>query len=93
MRGKNVRTIAFAQDGSVWVGTTQGLFKLNPLNGQLLGQVPNLPSSRILSIAPDTGHKVWVGTSEGLGWVSQTTGEGNAHLGFVSPVVREARGY
>jgi ligand-binding sensor domain-containing protein len=78
-----VTSIRFAQDKSVWVGTNEGLFKLKPDSGAVLGTVPNLPSSDILSLSPDTGNKVWVGTSEGLAWVSLTTGQVRPHLAFV----------
>ncbi|PSN79114.1 transcriptional regulator, partial [filamentous cyanobacterium CCP4] len=59
-------------------------------SGELLGQVPSLPSGDILALSPNPGNKIWAGTSEGLGWVSLTTGEGNPHWGLVSPTVVEA---
>ncbi|MCG8362137.1 MAG: transcriptional regulator, partial [Pseudanabaenales cyanobacterium] len=68
------------------VGTQVGLLKLNPYNGEIIGEVPNLPSGRILALSPNTGNKVWVGTSEGLAWVSMTTGRAAPHGAFVSPV-------
>jgi ligand-binding sensor domain-containing protein len=75
--------VRFAQDGSVWVGTDNGLLKLKPENGAVLGQIPDLPSSSILSLSPDTGNKLWVGTKEGLVWVSLTTGQVRPHFAFV----------
>ncbi|NET62547.1 MAG: transcriptional regulator, partial [Symploca sp. SIO2E6] len=83
MRGRNVMSISFAQDNSVWVGTDNGLFKLNPYNGAVLGQAGSLPSNNILSLSPDTGNKLWVGTMEGLAWISLTSGRVRPHYAFV----------
>jgi len=91
MRGKNVRAIGFDASQNLWVGTSEGLFHLKSDSGEVLGQVPLLPSSQILAVAPGVGNKVWVGTSEGLGWVSQMTGQGNAHRGLGNPQVLEAQ--
>ena len=72
----------FAKDGSVWVGTTNGLLRLNPNTGAVLDQVTGLPSSRVLTLAPDIGNKLWVGTSEGLAWLMPTMGRAKPHFGF-----------
>jgi ligand-binding sensor domain-containing protein len=59
------------------------LLKLKADSGAVLGQIPNLPSSSVLSLSPDTGNKLWVGTTEGLAWVSLTTGQVRPHFAFV----------
>ncbi len=78
--------IAFDANRNLWVGTRDGLLKLNPYNGAVVGRVPNLPSEHVLSISPDTGNKIWVGTTEGLAWVSTMTGRGTPHGSIVSAV-------
>ena len=82
MRGKSVTSIDFAKTQSLWVGTENGLFKLNPYNGAIVSRVPNLPSAHVLSLATDVSDKLWVGTTEGLAWVSLTTGRANVHEAF-----------
>ncbi|MEO0686929.1 MAG: two-component regulator propeller domain-containing protein, partial [Cyanobacteria bacterium J06649_11] len=86
LRGKNVTSISFAKDKSVWVGTDNGLLRLNPYNGAVLDRVAGLPSSRIISIAPDVGNKLWVGTSEGLAWLMPTMERAQPHLAFTRAV-------
>ena len=83
LQGRNVTTLHFDKDKTVWVGTTTGLLRVNPFNGAVGGEIPYLPSSRILSVAPDTGGKLWVGTTEGLGWVNTTTFRGHPHQTFL----------
>jgi len=87
LNGRNVTTLHFDQVNSIWVGTTAGLLRVNPFNGATGGEIPYLPSGRILSLAPDTGGKLWVGTSEGLAWVNTTTFRGHPHATFL-PVER-----
>jgi ligand-binding sensor domain-containing protein len=82
LNGRNITSLEFDQVSSLWVGTTTGLLRINPYNGVSGGEIPNLPSSRILAIAPDTGGKLWVGTSEGLGWVNTKTFQGHTHQTF-----------
>ena len=75
-----------AQDASVWVGTSNGLLRLTPHTGALLDQVPGLPSSRVLAIAPDVGNKVWIGTTEGLAWLMPNMKQAKPHFGFTRAV-------
>lgn len=84
LKGRDVTALHFDQVNSIWVGTTTGLLRVNPFNGATGGEIPNLPSGRILSLSPDTGGKLWVGTSEGLGWVNTTTFKGYPHNTFQS---------
>ncbi len=82
LRGKNVTSVHFAEDGSVWVGTNNGLLRLSPDTGALLDQVTGLPSRQVLTLAPDVGNKLWVGTSEGLAWLMPTMEKARPHFGF-----------
>ncbi len=83
LKGRNITTLGFDNMPTLWVGTTTGLLRINPFNGVAGGEIPYLPSSRILSLAPDAGGKLWVGTSEGLAWVNLTTFRGNPHQTFL----------
>lgn len=87
LQGRNVMALHFDRVNSIWVGTTTGLLRVNPFNGATGGEIPYLPSSRVFSLAPDTGGKLWVGTSEGLAWVSTETFRGKPHATFL-PVGR-----
>ena len=72
LEGQDILSFRFDRVGSAWVGTDQGLVRLNPYNGAVLGQIAGLPSSRVLALSVDTGNKLWVGTTEGLAWVSMS---------------------
>ncbi|NJP12224.1 MAG: hypothetical protein HC866_24450, partial [Leptolyngbyaceae cyanobacterium RU_5_1] len=82
LSGRNVTTVQFDKANTIWVGTSTGLFRVNPFNGATGGSIPYLPSGRVLSLAPDTGGKLWVGTSEGLAWVNLDTFQASPHQGF-----------
>lgn len=84
LQGRNVTALHFDRMSSIWVGTTNGLLRVNPFNGATGGEITNLPSGRIFSLSPDTGGKLWVGTSEGLAWVNTTTFKGQPHQTFRS---------
>jgi ligand-binding sensor domain-containing protein len=77
-----VTAVRFANDGSIWVGTNNGLLRLNPNTGAVLDEVAGLPSSRVLALAPDIGNKLWIGTSEGLAWLMPKLGTAKPHLAF-----------
>lgn len=83
LRGRDVTAVRFAKDGSVWVGTNNGLLRLNPNTGAVLdAEVAGLPSSRVLALAPDIGNKLWIGTSEGLAWLMPKTDSAKPHIAF-----------
>ncbi len=84
LQGRNVTALEFDRANSLWVGTTTGLLRVNPFNGAAGGTIPNLPSDRVLTLAPDAGGKVWVGTSEGLAWVSLQSFKAQTHQTFRS---------
>lgn len=84
LRGRNITALQFDSINSLWVGTTTGLLRVNPFNGATGGEIGNLPSARIFSLAPNVGGKLWVGTSEGLAWVNTRTFQGYPHQTFRS---------
>ena len=73
-----VRALTETPDGMVWVGTDQGLARLDPRNdrwrvfrepsGQAPGRNTALPDNRIRSLLIDSQGRLWVGTIRGLSW-------------------------
>lgn len=70
--------------GMLWVGTDNGLNRLDPASGQVThytaqGQSSSLPHNRIRSLYQDAQGTLWVGTSGGLSrWEPPTQEEGGA---------------
>jgi hypothetical protein len=66
-----VGATAWASDGALWLGTTQGLVRLDPSvlerdRRQYLAGRRYLPDDRVLQIVPDGKAGVWVRTSTGV---------------------------
>lgn len=61
------RTLFESPQGNLWIGTSNGLFVLNPNTNVIrnFNKYDGLPSNDILSLAV-TDSTVWVGTSKGL---------------------------
>ncbi len=57
----------------VWVGTSNGLKQLNPVDGALINQFNGLPSGPVFSLAIDSRDRLLVGTEQGL-FVNTTVG-------------------
>lgn len=51
--------------GSLWVGSRQGLSRINPETGRVMATVP-VPNLFIDSMAQDKVGRIWLGTPEGL---------------------------
>jgi len=80
-----VRALTETPDGTVWMGTDQGLARFDPRSArwnvyrELPGQAPRhntgLPDNRIRALLVDSQGRLWVGTMRGLSWfdsVSET---------------------
>ncbi len=73
-----VRAITESPDGMVWVGTDQGLARLDPrtarwhvyreLPEQAPGRSTSLPDNRVQALLIDSQGRLWVGTMRGLSW-------------------------
>ncbi|MGA3240592.1 MAG: two-component regulator propeller domain-containing protein, partial [Bryobacteraceae bacterium] len=66
---KNVESFAEAADGSLWLGTADGLIRLMPGSGQPLQRITRaqgLTDPTTYSLASDKAGNIWVGT-EGAG--------------------------
>ncbi len=85
LQGRSITDLQFDRTDRLWVGTLNGLFRVNPVSGAIDGQIAaNLPSIRVLSLSVGTAGKLWVGTSEGLAWVSMQTFRTGIHQTFTS---------
>jgi ligand-binding sensor domain-containing protein len=83
IQGRNITSLQMDRTERLWVGSSNGLWRLNVTNGAVEGEVAaNLPSRQIVSLAADSGGKLWVGTSEGLAWVSMQTFRVGGHDTF-----------
>ena len=66
-----VRAIARANDGAVWLGTTQGLMRVDFTaperdRRQYFAGLRYLPDDQVVNLAPDTTRGVWVRTTTGI---------------------------
>ena len=83
-----VLSLSAAEDGKLWLGTTQGLVRFDPATGQAQRYVHNADDKRSLSdnlvVAThiDRAGTLWVGTQAGLNRAS--LGEGTPHFSHYS---------
>jgi ligand-binding sensor domain-containing protein len=61
------------QRGGLWVGSWQGVAKINPATGQILDRV-SVPNQIVGAIAQDKSGRIWVGTYTGLVRLDPQTG-------------------
>ncbi len=66
----NAKSVSWSKDGSVWVGTRDGLLHFDA-DGVLLKGTPVLPGVEIQAVAATEDGRVWVGTAAGLSWFPQ----------------------
>jgi len=73
--GTDYRISALQSDrqGGLWVGSWQGIAKINPATGQILRRV-SLPNQVVGAIAQDKSGRIWVGTYTGLVRLDPRTG-------------------
>ncbi|MCV9386009.1 two-component regulator propeller domain-containing protein [Reichenbachiella ulvae] len=65
---KIIYQILEGHQGYIWVGTDQGLDRIERQTGEIktYGENDEWPSKTIVSIAEDDNHKLWLGTTSGL---------------------------
>ena len=71
------RTIeSLAQDrvGRIWIGTFDGLVRVDPRTDEITAQTFRLPSNRVLALALDGRGFLWAGTDRGLVMLSPDQG-------------------
>ncbi|MHC5832347.1 MAG: two-component regulator propeller domain-containing protein, partial [Nostoc sp.] len=67
---------ALAQDkvGRLWVGSSEGLIRVDPRTNEITAQNLFLPSKRVLSLLLDKRGYLWTGTDNGLALISPDQG-------------------
>lgn len=70
-----VYTLYEDKERNIWMGTTQGLVRLNPENGQTetFNTTHGLPSNSVSAIAGDSMDHLWISTSYGLAHFNKQT--------------------
>lgn len=63
---KKINCLLATNDGDLWVGTDNGMVRLNSADSSITSTVTLLSGMQVLAIARDRDSNVWVGTSEGL---------------------------
>lgn len=64
------------EDGTIWVGTTDGLARVANGEVRLFTAAEGLASNAVLCLAGGRSHTLWVGTKEGFSRVLPATGAG-----------------
>lgn len=65
LAGTQVRSILPARDGSLWVGTTNGLNRFQGQQVERFGREHGLPREYIFALLEDRAGRIWVGTTAG----------------------------
>lgn len=65
LAGDEITSVLSARDGSLWVGTSHGLTRLDSGGSRRLGKDEGLPDDFIFSLHEDSGGVVWVATRQG----------------------------
>jgi hypothetical protein len=68
---ENLTGVTVATDGTVWLGSYDGLMQLKEGRWTYLASKRWLPDNRVTAIAATTNGAVWVGTSKGLAHIFQ----------------------
>ena len=63
-----VSLVAVGSDGTVWVGTYEGLGRLRDGAWSVFTTADDLPNNTVSSVAVGADGTVWAGTDGGLGW-------------------------
>jgi ligand-binding sensor domain-containing protein/signal transduction histidine kinase len=88
LAGDTVRAIAEARDGTLWVGTQNGLSRLQAGTFRTLTESDGLASSFIRTVHAASDGTLWVGTSRGLNRLRGETVETfTARTGLIHDVV------
>jgi ligand-binding sensor domain-containing protein len=69
--------------GDIWVGTLDGLFKINPSTAQITVRIPFVSGQIVQAIAVDPSGKVWAGTPRNVIEINPKT---NKAIARINPV-------
>ncbi len=71
LSGAAVNALHLDTDGTLWVGTENGLVRMLGKATHHFGTEQGLPDSRVLAVACDYTGRLWVGTAEGLAYLER----------------------
>ncbi len=99
LEGSHVSALA-VQGAQLWVGTTEGLYRLNPTDGSQVQYTTadGLPDNRVRALAVDRQGRLWAGTEAGLGlfdgatWTIYTTQNSILMHDYVSALFVDGEG-
>lgn len=68
LHANSVRSVLCASDGTVWIGTSDGLNRYHPQSGKMdfIGEKDSLPLSFFWHLAEDKQHKIWIACRNGI---------------------------
>ena len=67
--GSQIRALLEDPDGSLWVGTSRGVYRKRGTTLERYGESEGLPRDFILSLHRARNGRLWVGTANGLGYI------------------------
>src|SRR5439155_9312263 len=77
----HVQAFAAAKDGALWVGTDQGLIRIDPKgNWQNFTKKDGMPATLVFGLAIDADGTVWAATGDGLLRLRETIQMGTSKL-------------
>ncbi len=88
-----VLSLLYDDHGYLWIGTSSGLNRFNPVNGHVdfFGERDSLPCTPYWSVMQDRNKEIWIGSKEGLYRYDYTTGRFD-HFGN-DPLLKGSRDF
>jgi len=68
LTAKTIWALRFDRQGTLWIGSSEGLHSFDGRNFSRYTTREGLPDNRVFSLLVDNYDKLWVGTGKGLGW-------------------------
>ena len=67
LKSENVTAVAEDNDGTLWLGTSEGIFEVRGEKATLHSARDGLPNERVTCLHVDRAGALWIGTTGGLG--------------------------
>src|SRR5205807_9441942 len=68
---KGISAIFEDREGNIWVGTSEGLYRLRPRRIRAWTTLDGLPDDRVKSVCAGPDGSVWAGTERGLAHIRE----------------------